>query len=161
MNIQITHHDLKINNIIYVSAGLRSTAFLTENRQIFHCGTSGDISNQSTPVMFDYTNKMPEIFSYDNHQIIKIHHTWNNAMSVLYAVVAETGPLKAKLKNPTKMKSILNTLTSKWVSKSIYAPMIEHVSTYVASKHLENSVKCAGSNISAPSVVLKNGKKMK
>ncbi len=134
--------------------------FLTESSQIFHCGTSGDITNQNTPVIFDYISKVPEIFSYDNHQIVKIHHTWNNFMSVMYAVVAETGPLKTKLKNPTKMKSILNALTSKWVSKSIYAPMIEHVSTYVASKHLENSVsvKSSAGNNKVNTTTKKKGK---
>ena len=122
---------------------------LTESRQIFHCGTSGDITNQKTPVIFDYINKVPEVFSYDNHQIVKIHHTWNNFMSVMYAVVAETGPLKTKLKNPTKMKSILNALTNKWVSKGIYAPVIEHVSTYVSSKHLENTGNVKSSSSSS------------
>ncbi len=123
-------------NFLQVSAGLRSTAFLTENRQIFTCGTAGEISKQHTPVELEYKNKVPELFSYDNHQIVKIHHTWSNSMSLLYAVIAETTPLKVKLKNPQKMKFILNTLSNKWVNKDIYPPSIDNIDTYIAAKHI-------------------------
>ncbi len=118
-----------------MSAGFRSSCFLTESRRIIWCGSSGDIDRQSTPVELLYKLKLPELFSYDNHHIIKLRHTWSKSMSVMYAIIAETRPLNTKLKNPQKMISILNSLSNKWTNKSIYPPKIEHVDNYIASKH--------------------------
>lgn len=107
-------------NMLQVSCGFRSTVFLTETRQLFWCGTCGDIQQQLEPIEFLYNMKVPELFSYDNHQIVKINHTWSKTMSILYATVAETGPLKYKLNNPPKLTKILNSLTNKWTNNDLF-----------------------------------------
>ena len=135
-------NELSKPSILHVSAGLRSSVFLSESRQIFWCGTAGDIKEQKTPVEFDYKFKLPELFAYDNHQIVKIAHSWCNSMSVLYAMIAETATFKVKMNNPTKLKFILNSLSNKWTSKDINPPSIEHVDSHIALKHiLKHSIK--------------------
>ncbi|MCQ2816747.1 MAG: hypothetical protein MJ252_05715 [archaeon] len=124
------------NTVLQVSCGFRCTCFLTDNRQIFWCGTSGDIRRQDTPIEFDYATKIPELFSVGNHEIIKINHTWSRTMSVMYATVAETAPLKLKLKNNIKMNFLLSSLTTKWTTKDLYPPKIEHMEQFIADKHI-------------------------
>ena len=114
--VEIIFNEIK-QNFLQVSAGLRTSTFLSEDRKIFWCGTNGDITGQNVPLEFDYKEKIPEIFSYDNHQIIKLQHTWCNSKSVFYAIVTDASLLKSKMKNPQKMKSILNSLSSEWVGK--------------------------------------------
>jgi hypothetical protein len=86
-----------------------------------------------------YKLKLPELFSYDNHHIIKLQHSWSKSMSIMYAIIAETRPLQTKLKNPQKMISILNSLSNKWNSKSIFPPKIDHIDNYIANKHKPKS----------------------
>ena len=132
----------KIDNIIIqVSCGFRSTVFLTDTRKIFWAGTCGDIKNQKYPYEFDYKEKVPEIFGYDYHEVMKIKHTWSRTMSIFYAIVAETGPLSCKLNNPTKMNFILNKISSQWVGDNIYPPVIEQMEKFVAEKHINRSNK--------------------
>ena len=63
-------------------------------------------------------------------------------MSILYATVAEIGPLKRKLNNPNKLNKILNNLTNKWNEKDLYPPRGEDLDNYIAEKHLikENKI---------------------
>ncbi|MCQ2965056.1 MAG: hypothetical protein MJ203_05765, partial [archaeon] len=127
--------------ILQVSCGLRSTVFLAETRQLFWCGTNGDISKQTKPVEFNYHQKIPELFNYDNHQIVKINHTWSTTMSILYATVTEAGPLAHKLNNPNKMNAILNKLTNCWTSKDLYPPTGEGIDNYISEKHIIMDLK--------------------
>jgi hypothetical protein len=131
----------KKNPVIQVSAGLRSSAVLTESRQILNCGTSGEISKQNLPIELEYKLKLPEIFEYENHQIVKIHNTWNESMSVLYAVIAETASLKVKLNNNQKIKHILSTLSDKWITKDIIPPQIDNLENFISSRHLNKVSK--------------------
>ena len=123
-------------NFLQVSCGFRSTVLLSETRKLFWCGTCGDIQQQLVPIEFLYNAKIPELFSYDNHTILKINHTWSKTMSILYATVAEIGPLKRKLNNPNKLNKILNNLTNKWTYKDLYPPRGEDLDNYIAEKHL-------------------------
>ena len=127
----------KVNfNFLQVSCGFRSTVFLTETRQIYWCGTCGDIQQQLEPIEFLYNIKIPELFTYDNHVIVKINHTWSKTMSILYATVAEVGPLRHKLNNPNKLTKILNSLTNKWTYKDLFPPRGEDLDNYIAEKHI-------------------------
>ena len=132
----------KINsNFLQVSCGFRSTVFLTETRQLYWCGTCGDIQQQTEPIEFLYNIKIPELFTYDNHAIVKINHTWSKTMSILYATVAEIGPLKHKLNNPNKLNKILNSLTNKWTDKDLYPPRGDDLDNYIAEKHIIKDIK--------------------
>ena len=143
----------KVNfNFLQVSCGFRSTVFLTETRQLYWCGTCGDIQQQLEPIEFLYNIKIPELFTYDNHVIVKINHTWSKTMSILYATVAEIGPLRHKLNNPNKLTKILNSLTNKWTYKDLYPPRGQDLDNYIAEKHINKDVK-------APTVKKKNTKK--
>ena len=131
------------SNFLQVSCGFRSTVFLTETRQLYWCGTCGDIQQQLEPIEFLYNIKIPELFTYDNHVIVKINHTWSKTMSILYATVAEVGPLKHKLNNPNKINKILNSLTNKWISKDLYPPRGEDLDNYIAEKHISKDIKAS------------------
>ena len=132
----------KVNfNFLQVSCGFRSTVFLTETRQLYWCGTCGDIQQQTEPIEFLYNIKIPELFTYDNHAIVKINHTWSKTMSILYATVAEIGPLKHKLNNPNKLNKILNSLTNKWTDKDLYPPRGDDLDNYIAEKHIIKDIK--------------------
>ena len=128
-------------NFLQVSCGFRSTVFLTETRQLYWCGTAGDIQQQLEPIEFFYNLKVPELFTYDNHVIVKINHTWSKTMSILYATVAEIGPLRHKLNNPNKLNKILNTLTNRWTYKDLFPPRGEDLDNYIAEKHIIKDVK--------------------
>ena len=128
-------------NFLQVSCGFRSTVFLTETRQLYWCGTAGDIQQQLEPIEFNYNLKIPELFTYDNHVIVKINHTWSKTMSILYATVAEIGPLRHKLNNPNKLNKILNTLTNRWTYKDLYPPRGEDLDNYIAEKHIIKDIK--------------------
>ena len=128
-------------NFLQVSCGFRSTVFLTETRQLYWCGTCGDIQQQLEPIEFLYNIKIPELFTYDNHVIVKINHTWSKTMSILYATVAEIGPLKHKLNNPNKINKILNSLTNKWTYKDLFPPRGEDLDNYIAEKHIIKDIK--------------------
>ena len=123
-------------NFLQVSCGFRSSVFLTETRKLYWCGTCGDIQQQLVPIEFMYAIKVPELFCYDNHVIVKINHTWSRTMSILYATVAEIGPLKHKLNNPNKLNKILNSLTNKWTYKDLYPPRGEDLDNFIAVKHI-------------------------
>ena len=129
------------SNFLQVSCGFRSTVFLTESRQLYWCGTCGDIQQQLEPIEFLYNLKIPEIFSYFNHVIVKINHTWSKTMSILYATVAEIGPLKHKLNNPNKLNKILNNLTNRWTYKDLFPPRGEDLDNYIAEKHINKNMK--------------------
>ena len=129
------------SNFLQVSCGFRSTVFLTETRQLYWCGTCGDIQQQLEPIEFLYNIKIPELFSYDNHVIVKINHTWSKTMSILYATVAEVGPLKHKLNNPNKIDKMLNSLTNRWISKDLFPPRGDDLDNYIAEKHIIKDIK--------------------
>jgi hypothetical protein len=128
----------KVNsNFLQVSCGFRCTVFLSETRQLFWCGTCGDLQQQLEPIEFSYDKKLPELFNYDNHVIVKINHTWSKTMSILYATVAEVGPLRLKLNNPNKLNKILNNLTKNWTYNDLYPPRGEDLDNYIAEKHIK------------------------
>ena len=62
-------------------------------------------------------------------------------MSILYATVAEVGPLRHKLNNPNKLTKILNSLTNKWTYKDLYPPRGDEFDNYIAEKHIIKDVK--------------------
>ena len=64
-------------------------------------------------------------------------------MSILYATVAEVGPLRHKLNNPNKLTKILNSLTNKWTYKDLFPPRGEDVDNYIAEKHISKDVKAS------------------
>ena len=140
--IDIKYSKVKFN-FLQVSCGFRSTVFLTETRKLYWCGTCGDIQQQLEPIEFMYAIKIPELFYYDNHVIVKINHTWSKTMSILYATVAEIGPLKRKLNNPNKLNKILNNLTNKWIYKDVYPPRGEDLDNYIAGKHIFKELKAS------------------
>ena len=58
--------------------------FLTETRQIFWCGTNGDIKQQNKIKEFFYVLKIPDLFKNEFHEIIKLNHSFCRTSSILY-----------------------------------------------------------------------------
>jgi alpha-tubulin suppressor-like RCC1 family protein len=74
--VEITNENSNIkHDIIFISAGLRASAFLLSSRQIFWCGSNGDIHQQHSPVEFHYKNKVNIyyiMFSFLNYLPMRI-----------------------------------------------------------------------------------------
>ena len=113
--------------IIQVSAGFRSTFFLTENRKVFACGCNGTISMEKKPILFDIVDKVPEMSLEQNYSIVRINNTWCKSFSIFYATVADTTTMKC---SPVKINSILNNLASKWNNDNINPPYIETIENF-------------------------------
>ena len=62
-------------------------------------------------------------------------------MSILYATVAEVGPLKHKLNNPNKIDKMLNSLTNRLISKDLFPSRGDDLDNYIAEKHIIKDVK--------------------
>ena len=71
--------------IIQVSAGFRSTFFLSENRKVFACGCNGTISMEKKPVLFDIVDKISEMSLEQNYSVVRINNTWCKSFSIFYA----------------------------------------------------------------------------
>ena len=67
--------------IIQVSAGFRSTFFLSENRKVYACGCNGTISMEKTPILFDIVDKVPEMSLEQNYSVVRINNILNNLAS--------------------------------------------------------------------------------
>ena len=113
--------------IIQVSAGFRSTFFLTENRKVFACGCNGTISMEKKPILFDIVDKVPEMSLEQNYSIVRINNTWCKSFSIFYATVADTTTMKC---SPVKINNILNNLASKWNNDNINPPYIETIENF-------------------------------
>ena len=113
--------------IIQISAGFRSTFFLTENRKVYACGCNGTISMEKKPILFDIVDKVPEMSLEQNYSIVRINNTWCKSFSIFYATVADTTTMKC---SPVKINNILNNLASKWNNDNINPPYIETIENF-------------------------------
>ena len=113
--------------IIQVSAGFRSTFFLSENRKVYACGCNGTISMEKTPILFDIVDKVPEMSLEQNYSVVRINNTWCKTFSIFYATVADTTTMKL---SPVRINNILNNLASKWVNDNINPPYIDTIENY-------------------------------
>ena len=113
--------------IIQVSAGFRSTFFLSENRKVYACGCNGTISMEKRPILFDIVDKVPEMSLEQNYSVVRINNTWCKSFSIFYATVADTTTMKV---SPVKINNILNNLASKWNNENINPPYIESIENY-------------------------------
>jgi len=113
--------------IIQVSAGFRSTFFLSENRKVFACGCNGTISMEKKPVLFDIVDKVPEMSLEQNYSVVRINNTWCKSFSIFYATVADTTTMKV---SPVKINNILNNLASKWTNDNINPPYIDTIENF-------------------------------
>ena len=113
--------------IIQVSAGFRSTFFLSDNRKVYACGCNGTISMEKKPILFDIVDKVPEMSLEQNYSIVRINNTWCKSFSIFYATVADTTTMKV---SPVKINNILNNLASKWNNDNINPPYIETIENF-------------------------------
>ena len=113
--------------IIQVSAGFRSTFFLSENRKVYACGCNGTISMEKTPILFDIVDKVPEMSLEQNYSVVRINNAWCKSFSIFYATIADTTTMKF---SPVRINNILNNLASKWVNDNINPPYIETIENY-------------------------------
>ena len=92
--------------------------------------------------------KIPDLFKNEFHEIIKLNHSFCRTSSILYATVAEVGPLKKKLNNPNKLNTMLNNLTLKWNDKDIFPPKLREIENYISEKHINKVSKNSNLNVS-------------
>ena len=69
--VEIIFNEIK-QSFLQVSAGLRTSTFLSEDRKIFWCGTNGDITGQNVPLEFDYKEKV-KIIRLIKYNLIKFN----------------------------------------------------------------------------------------
>ena len=119
----------KTKKIYQVSAGFRSSYFLTENGKIYMCGYNGSIRKQFFPIECIISVKHPEIKKESNY-ICRINNSWNKSFSVFYVTFINIGLLENE-SNIQKIKNLSKLISLKWLNQSnSYAIMKEFINCY-------------------------------
>ena len=103
--------------IIQISAGFRSSFFLTNNREIYYCGILNEKNYSFLPKKFDLNIKNSEIGNEKEFGIVRILCTFNRKFSIFYASVADVRSLNGKFNNHKRVDEILNSLAEKWIDE--------------------------------------------
>ena len=115
--IDIKNENGNKEKIIQVSAGFRSSFFLTNNREIYYCGILNDKNYSFFPKKFDLNIKNCEIGNEKEFGIVRILCTFNRKFSIFYASVADVRSLNGKFNGQKKINEILNSLAEKWIDE--------------------------------------------
>lgn len=119
----------KTKKIYQVSAGFRSSYFLTENGKIYMCGYNGSIRKQFFPIECIISVKYPEIKKETNY-ICRINNCWNKSFSVFYVTFINIGLIENS-SNIQKIKNLSKLISLKWLNQSnSYAIMKEFINCY-------------------------------
>ena len=132
LHINIENKNEKIK-IIQVSAGFRSSFFLTNKGIIYYTGILNNEEKISTPKIY-YINKKNEILSNEKKFLpVKIWNSFARNKSIFYVTFADVRSLENKFINKERIKDIAFTLAEKWVNDTITPPFIPHISKYFES----------------------------
>ena len=107
----------KFMKVISIACGLRSSYFLTENRNVFFSGVSGIMNGQSSAVKAITSIKESTIIQMINKRNIfpvKINCSCNGSFSVFYCTYADFTNIKDSRMTPQKFKWVLQNITYKW-----------------------------------------------
>ena len=115
--IDIKNENGNKEKIIQVSAGFRSSFFLSNNREIYYSGILNEKNYSFFPKKFDLNIKNCEIGNEKEFGIVRILCTFNRKFSIFYASVADVRSLNGKFNNQKRIEDILNSLAEKWIDE--------------------------------------------
>ena len=133
MNIEERGERVKI---IQVSAGFRSSFFLSNKGIIYYTGILNEKEKSFVPKIYHF-NENNENISDDKKFIpLKIWSTYARNKSIFYATFADVRRLENKIINKERIKDIVLTLAEKWINEEITAPFIPPISKYFESNFM-------------------------
>mmetsp|Transcript_25679 Transcript_25679/g.25241 ORF Transcript_25679/g.25241 Transcript_25679/m.25241 type:complete len:437 (+) Transcript_25679:694-2004(+) len=113
---------------IQISAGLKHSVILLENRKLYWAGTNGTISSQSTFQEVNLAAKIPEMFEKANEfTVVRSQCSWSRGLGITLITIADIRRLQTP---PSKLSNSLNLLASKWNNRYIEPPYIETVANF-------------------------------
>ena len=122
--------------IIQVSAGFRSSFFLSNKGIIYYTGILNEKEKSFVPKIYHF-NENNENISDDKKFIpLKIWSTYARNKSIFYATFADVRRLENKIINKERIKDIVLTLAEKWINEEITAPFIPPISKYFESNFM-------------------------
>ena len=107
---------IKNNLLVYqVSAGFHNCYFLTDENEIYFCGTDEKKFNKEfIPKPINIKNKYRDLEN-NLFWIWRILNCWNRSMSVFYAVFLDYNFIN---KDDEKLNNVLNLISKKWLNQS-------------------------------------------
>ena len=122
--------------IIQVSAGFRSSFFLTNKGDIYYSGVLNNNEKTMVPKIFDLFKKNENVCDEREFLPVKIRTTYSRNKTIFYASFADVRSLNNRFYNIEKLKNIALTLAEKWINDDITAPFIPHISKYFQSNFM-------------------------
>lgn len=111
--------------IIYqVSSGYHSSYFLTEQNNIYVCGTNGrDCNKDYNPKIIDVKARYKDLMKYPCW-FCRILNCWNRSISIFYAIFLDCHFIN---KDDKEVNKILNLISKKWVHQSFSSSIMQGI----------------------------------
>ena len=123
--------------IVQISAGFRSSFFLSNKGDIYYTGVLNNEKKTMTPRLFDLNEKNEEISDEREFLPVKIWTTYSRNKTIFYGSFADIRYLNSRFYNIERIKSIIFSLAEKWTNDEITAPFIPHISKYFQSNFMK------------------------
>ena len=131
--------------IIQIAAGFRSTFLLDEKNDIFYFGIiNKNKKNIGENMERIYIEEKNNEFGNKNEFIpVKINAKWNKQFSLFYVNFADIRNISVKIEDQnhkykiSKIKYIINMISTKWLANSIRLPYIKEINQYFNDDYME------------------------
>ena len=133
--IQIFLNVFPIEKVIQIQAGLRSSIFLTENRNIYYTGVLDKDNMSKFITKFNVKVKSPEICVENKFHIVRILTTWSRNASIFYVTVADTRRFNTQ--QVSKLNKVIDVLTKNWKDENVKCPRINTIANYFSSTYMK------------------------
>ena len=114
---------IKNNILIYqVSAGYHNSYFLTEDNEVYMCGSNGiNYIKEFVPKKIEVKNKYKDM---ENHPvwICRILNCWNRSMSVFYTIFLDCNFID---KDDERVHNVLDMISKRWLNQSYSADIMK------------------------------------
>ena len=133
--VQIFLNVFPIEKVIQIQAGLRSSIFLTENRNIYYTGVLDKDNMSKFITKFNVKVKSPEICVENKFHIVRILTTWSRNASIFYVTVADTRRFNTQ--QISKLNKVIDVLTKNWKDENVKCPRINTIANYFSSTYMK------------------------
>ena len=133
--IQIFLNVFPIEKVIQIQAGLRSSIFLTENRNIYYSGILDKDNMSKFITKFNVKVKSPEICVENKFHVIRILTTWSKNASIFYVTVADIRRFNTQKIN--KLNKVIDILSKNWKDENAKCPKINTIANYFSSTYMK------------------------
>ena len=114
---------IKNNILIYqVSAGYHNSYFLTEDNEVYMCGSNGiNYIKEFVPKKIEVKNKYKDMENYPVW-ICRILNCWNRSMSVFYTIFLDCNFID---KDDERVHNVLDMISKRWLNQSYSADIMK------------------------------------